>query len=154
MHEAGHAAHFAKIKQPSPLFSQERALTSVANAENQSMFLDSLMRDAAWRAKYALDVDDKLIPFEIIEEEIRAVHPFEVFRLHAKLSVSYFEKVLYELPDDEVTANNIQKLVDKVQTEVQGGFSGRPPLLPVPQLVSDELSCYYHGYTLAEMSVH
>ena len=30
MHEAGHAAHFANIKQGSPLFSQERAPTSVA----------------------------------------------------------------------------------------------------------------------------
>lgn len=38
MHEAGHAAHFANIKQPSPLFSQERAPTSVAYAENQSMY--------------------------------------------------------------------------------------------------------------------
>ena len=49
MHEAGHAAHFANIVQPSPLFSQERAPTSVAYAENQSMFLDSLVSDAAWR---------------------------------------------------------------------------------------------------------
>eukprot|EP00729_Bicosta_minor_P016408 gene16408-31443_t len=30
MHEAGHAAHFSNIVQPSPLFSQERAPTSVA----------------------------------------------------------------------------------------------------------------------------
>ena len=45
MHEAGHAAHFANIKQRSPLFSQERAPTSVAYAENQSMFLDSLVGD-------------------------------------------------------------------------------------------------------------
>ena len=36
MHEAGHAAHFANIDQPSPLFSQERAPTSVAYAENQA----------------------------------------------------------------------------------------------------------------------
>ena len=35
MHEAGHAAHFANIDQTSPLFSQERAPTSVAYAENQ-----------------------------------------------------------------------------------------------------------------------
>jgi oligoendopeptidase F len=35
MHEAGHAAHFANIDQGSPLFSQERAPTSVAYAENQ-----------------------------------------------------------------------------------------------------------------------
>lgn len=31
MHEAGHAAHFSNIVQPSPLFSQERAPTSVAS---------------------------------------------------------------------------------------------------------------------------
>lgn len=35
MHEAGHAAHFANIEQPSPLFAQERAPTSVAYAELQ-----------------------------------------------------------------------------------------------------------------------
>ena len=45
MHEAGHAAHFANIEQPSPLFSQERAPTSVAYAENQSMLcLESHVR--------------------------------------------------------------------------------------------------------------
>ena len=34
------AAHFANVTQPSPLFSQERAPTSVAYAENQSMVSD------------------------------------------------------------------------------------------------------------------
>ena len=42
LHEGGHAAHFACIDQATPLASQERAPTSVAYAENQSMFLDSL----------------------------------------------------------------------------------------------------------------
>lgn len=42
LHEGGHAAHFANIEQATPLASQERAPTSVAYAENQSMFLDSL----------------------------------------------------------------------------------------------------------------
>ena len=153
MHEAGHAAHFANIKQPSPLFSQERAPTSVAYAENQSMFLDSLVGDAAWRARYALDKNGTPIPFDIIEEEIRAVHPFSVFQLRAMLAVSYFEKALYELPEEEVTVENVQALADRMELEIQGGFSGRP-LLSVPHLVSDEASCYYHGYTLAEMSVH
>ena len=153
MHEAGHSAHFACIEQPSPLFSQERAPTSVAYAENQSMFLDSLVGDAAWRAKYARDISGTPIPFEIIEEEIRATHPFKVFQLQAMLSVSYFEKALYELPEAEVTAENIQKLADAIETEIQGGFSARP-LLSVPHPVSDEASCYYHGYTLAEMAVH
>lgn len=51
----GHAAHFANIDQRSPFFSQERAPTSVAYAENQSMFLDALMGDGDWLARYARD---------------------------------------------------------------------------------------------------
>lgn len=145
--QAGHAAHFANVKQPSPLFSQERAPTSVAYAENQSMFLDSLVGDAAWRAKYAHDTNGKPIPFEVIEEEIRSTHPFAVFQLRAMLSVSYFEKALYELPAEMVTADEIQKLADKIEQEIQGGFSARP-LLSVPHIMSDEASCYYQGYTV------
>jgi hypothetical protein len=72
-----------------------RAPTSVAYAENQSMFLDSLVGDAAWRAKYAKDLDGKPIPFEIIEEEIRSTHPFAVFQLRAMLAVSYTLKSLF-----------------------------------------------------------
>lgn len=40
-----------------------------------------------------------------------------------------------------------------VQGKVQGGLSSRP-LLSVPHILADESSCYYHGYVLAEMSVH
>jgi hypothetical protein len=117
------------------------------------MFLDSLVGDAAWRAKYALNMKGSPIPFGIIEEEIRATHPFQVFQLRYMLSVSYFEKALYELPEKEVTAETILKLADKIEHDIQGGLGARP-LLSVPHLVSDEASCYYHGYTLAEMSVH
>ena len=148
MHEAGHAAHFANIKQPSPLFSQERAPTSVAYAENQSMFLDSLVDDAAWRAKYAKDGNGNPIPFDVIEEEIRSTHPFKVFQLRAMLSVSYFEKALYELDDSELTSERVQQLADEIEIRIQGGLSARP-LLSVPHLVSDEASCYYQGYTVS-----
>ena len=41
----------------------------------------------------------------------------------------------------------------QVEKDIQGGPSGRP-LLSVPHILSDESSCYYHGYVLAEMSVH
>jgi Zn-dependent oligopeptidase len=152
-HEAGHAAHFANIRQPSPLFSQERAPTSVAYCENQSMFLDSLVSDAAWRAKYALSDNGKVLPFEIIEEEIRATHAFKVMGLRSMLSVSYYEKALYELPDEEVTLERLQSLAKEMEISIQGGLGARP-LLSIPHLVSDEASCYYHGYTLAEMSVY
>jgi hypothetical protein len=118
-----HAAHFANIKQPSPLFGQERAPTSVAYAENQSMFLDSLVNDAGWRAMYARDESGTVIPFDILEEEIRAAHPFAVFQLRAMIAVSYFEKALYELPEDQVTKDNVLKLADQIEVEFQGGKS-------------------------------
>ena len=79
MHEAGHAAHFANISMGSPLFSQERAPTSVAYAENQSMVLDSLVDDAEWKCKYAISRDGKSIPFELIEEAIVEVGVSSIF---------------------------------------------------------------------------
>lgn len=65
----------------------------------------------------------------------------------------YFEKRLYELPDDEVTAERIVSLADEVERDVELGPSPRP-LLSVPHPLSDESSAYYHGYVLAEMAVH
>jgi hypothetical protein len=55
LHEGGHAAHLANVDQRSPFFSQERAPTSVAYAENQSMYLDAYEGDAAWLGRYAKD---------------------------------------------------------------------------------------------------
>ena len=69
------------------------------------------------------------------------------------IAVPYFEKALYELPEAELTAARIASLADEVEHEIQGGLAGRP-LLSVPHIISDEASCYYHGYVLAEMAVH
>lgn len=69
------------------------------------------------------------------------------------LAVPYFEKRLYELPDDQVTAKRILALADEVEYDVELGPSPRP-LLSVPHPLSDESSAYYHGYVLAEMAVH
>lgn len=153
MHEAGHAAHFANIQQSSPLFAQERAPTSVAYAELQSMFLDSLVGDAAWRGRYARDRNGEAIPWQLHNEDIESTHPYKVNALRAMLAVPYFEKALYELPESEVTAEKIAALADEIELKIQAGFSARP-LLSVPHILSDEASCYYHGYVLAEMAVH
>lgn len=153
MHEAGHAAHFANIVQPSPLFAQERAPTSVAYAENQSMFLDSLVDDARWLGRYARNRAGEPIPWDLIEARINTTRPYNIFSLRAMLNVPYFEKALYELDDADVTPERIQKLADEMETKIFGGLSPRP-LLSVPHIISDEASCYYHGYVLAEMSVH
>mmetsp|Transcript_43714 Transcript_43714/g.139326 ORF Transcript_43714/g.139326 Transcript_43714/m.139326 type:complete len:349 (+) Transcript_43714:1235-2281(+) len=153
MHEGGHAAHFANITQRSPLFSQERAPMSVAYAENQSMFLDSLCNDAAWLGRYATTRDNEVMPWPLIEKGIRAKHPYAVLDLRAMIAVPFFEKALYEMKDEDLTADNVVALARKVEEEIQGGMASRP-LLSVPHLLSDEASCYYHGYVLAEMSVH
>lgn len=153
MHEAGHAAHFANILQPSPLFSQERAPTSIPYAELQSMFLDSLVGDAAWRARYAKNRNGETIPWEILQQDLEETHPYRVFALRGMIAVPYFEKALYELPDKEVTVEKVNALAREVELDIQGGLSARP-LLSVPHILSDESSCYYHGYVLAEMAVH
>jgi len=153
MHEAGHAAHFANIAMPSPLFSQERSPTSVAYAENQSMFLDSLVGDADWMAKYAISREGEAIPYDLVADQIKATHPYKVFALRGMIAVPYFEKALYEMAEEDLTAESIKALAVKVENDIQGGLSARP-LLSVPHILSDEASCYYHGYVLAEMSVH
>jgi oligoendopeptidase F len=153
MHEAGHAAHFSNIQMPSPLFAQERSPTSVAYAELQSMFLDSLVADADWMAKYAISKDGEAIPWDIIADKIKSTHPYEVFALRGMIVVPYFEKALYEMAEEDVTAESIKALADKVEKGIQGGLSPRH-LLSVPHILSDKASCYYHGYVLAEMAVH
>ncbi|KAK9816558.1 hypothetical protein WJX72_001939 [[Myrmecia] bisecta] len=153
MHEGGHAAHFANIDQGSPFCSQERAPTSVAYAENQSMFLDAFVGDAAWLGRYARSREGAVIPWALIEKSIRATHPYAVFSLRTMLSVPYFEKALYELPDDQVTPETVLALADRIEQEVEGGPSPRP-LMSVPHILADESSAYYHAYVLAEMSVH
>ncbi|KAJ3288312.1 hypothetical protein HDU79_004958 [Rhizoclosmatium sp. JEL0117] len=153
MHEGGHAAHFANVTQPSPLFSQERAPTSIPYAENQSMFLDSLVGDAAWLARYAVSKDGKVMPWDLIEREIRSLHPYKVFDLTAMLAVPFYEQRLYEMPEDKLTVAALIELADQVELEVQGGLSGRP-LLAVPHPLTDESAAYYHGYVLADMAVH
>ncbi|KAF8067346.1 pam-b [Scenedesmus sp. PABB004] len=153
LHEGGHAAHFANVQQRSPFFSQERAPTSVAYAENQSMFLDSLAGDAAWLGRFAVSREGGVMPWGVVEAMHRDSHPYAVFMVRAMLAVPYFEKALYELPEEGVTPEALQALADEIEVKVQGGLASRP-LLSVPHILSDESSAYYHGYVLAEMAVH
>merc|ERR1719454_250274 len=57
------------------------------------------------------------------------------------------------MPEADLNAESVQALADNVERKIQGGLAPRP-LLSVPHILSDEASCYYHGYVLAEMSVH
>lgn len=47
-------------------------------------------------------------------------------RVRTMLSVPYFEKALYELPEEEVTAQRILALADEVEARIEGGPAPRP----------------------------
>ncbi len=145
MHEGGHAAHFSNIEAPSPCFSHEFAPTSVAYAETQSMFMDSLVEDADWRALYAG------MPWDLIEEAIREKQPFMGWDVRALLTIPLAERDLYLM--DDPTPEKVLAAFRAVERDTQGLTAGVRPVLAVPHLLAGESSAYYHGYIMADMAV-
>lgn len=153
-HEGGHAAHYANIDMPSPCFSQEFAPSSVAFSETQSMFLDSLLGDADWQARYATTREGSPMPPELIERGVSARQPLAAWELRQRLSVCYGEKALYEIPDAELTPQRALEALRDIERRLLFLEDGSPrPILSVPHLISGEASAYYHGYLLAEIAV-
>ncbi len=153
-HEGGHAAHFANILKKAPCFSQEFAPTSVALAETQSMFMDSLVDDAAWQTRYAATADGELVPIELLREVIAEQQPFKGWDQRAMLTVPFAERALYEIAESELTPDRVLETFRGVERELQGLTSGTRPVLAIPHLLAGESSAYYHGYVLAEMAVY
>jgi hypothetical protein len=153
-HEGGHAAHFANILSDAPCFSQEFAPTSVAYAETQSMFMDSLLGDADWRLRYALGPDGRRMPIELIEQSARETQALRGWDVRAMLTVPFAERAIYELDDRERTPERVIRDLRRIEADLQGLTSGVRPVLAVPHLLSGESSAYYHGYVLAEMAVY
>ncbi|MEZ4405101.1 MAG: M3 family metallopeptidase [Polyangiales bacterium] len=153
-HEGGHAAHFANILTDAPCFSQEFAPTSVAYAETQSMFMDSILEDADWRVRYLRDPSGQPIPQSLVEDVIREAQPMRAWDLRAMLTVPMAERALYEIPDAELSADRVLDTFRAIERDLQGLSSGQRPVLAVPHLLTGEASAYYHGYVLAEMAVH
>ena len=153
-HEGGHAAHFSNILSTAPCFSHEFAPTSVAYAETQSMFLDSLLEDADWRTRYARDAEGRPMPMELIERAIAEQQPFRGWDMRAMLTIPFAERALYELPDDQLEPERVLALCRDIEQRLQGLTAGVRPVLAVPHLLSGESSAYYHGYVLAEMAVY
>ncbi|MDV6251837.1 M3 family metallopeptidase [Vibrio sp. EA2] len=153
-HEGGHAAHFANVKMNAPCFSQEFAPTSMAYAETQSMFCDSLLTDADWLKQYALDNEGNPVPDEIIQAMINSRQPFKAYEERSILVVPYFERALYQLSDEELTPERITKLARDCEKQILGLECSPRPLLAIPHLLSDESACAYQGYLLAHMAVY
>ncbi len=154
-HVGGHAAHFANVDMPAPCFAQEFAPTSVAFAEVQSMFLDSLLGDADWQARYARTADGRPMPWDLIEKGIRAQQRFASGGVRGMFTVCYCERAIYEIPDAELTAERVLAGIRATERRLLFSEEGSPrPALSVPHLLAGESSAYYHGYVLALMAVH
>ncbi|QDU99185.1 M3 family metallopeptidase [Lignipirellula cremea] len=153
-HEGGHAAHFANIDMPAPCFAQEFAPTSVAFAEVQSMFFDSLVSDADWQTRYAHTAAGQPMPFDLMQRAIQAKQPYEAWRIRSMLTVPYVERALYEMSDSELTPENVLAVMRQIEEKLTLAPGGGPrPVLSIPHLLAGESSAYYHGYVLAEMGV-
>ncbi|MFJ5389448.1 M3 family metallopeptidase [Pectobacterium sp. CHL-2024] len=152
-HEGGHAAHFANIRQNAPCFSQEFPPTSMAYAETQSMFCDSLLGDADWLKCYAKNAQGETIPDELIRADISTQQPMRAFSERHILLVPYFEWQLYSWDDEARTPEAMTKLARDTEQRILG-ISGSPrPTLAIPHLLSMESACSYQGYLLALMAV-
>jgi len=153
-HEGGHAAHFSNILTDAPCFSHEFPPTSVAYAETQSMFLDSLISDPDWRVRYAHNDAGNAMPVELIERSIRETLPFRGWDIRAMMTIPFGERALYECPEDQLHPEHILNTFRGIEKDLQGLTGGIRPILTVPHLLSGEASAYYHGYVLAEMAVY
>ncbi|MGY3861934.1 M3 family metallopeptidase [Aeromonas lacus] len=151
-HEGGHAAHFANVTGNAPCFSQEFPPTSMAYAETQSMFCDSLLDDADWLKRYARNAAGESIPDALIKKMIEARQPFRAFNERQIALVAYFERDLYAMDEAERTPEAVLALARKWERKILGVESPRP-LLAIPHLLNQESACAYHGYLLALMAV-
>ncbi|MDW5415964.1 M3 family metallopeptidase [Iodobacter sp. CM08] len=153
-HEGGHAAHFANITQNSPCFSQEFAPSSMAYAETQSMFCDSLLEDADWLKRYAKNAAGEAVPDALIKVRIEKTQPFAALNERNILVVPYFERALYLLADDALTSVNALALAREFEMKILGFERAGRPLLAIPHLLNQESAAAYHGYLLANMAVY
>ena len=151
-HEGGHAAHFANVTQNSPCFSQEYPPTSMAYAETQSMFCDQLVTDADWMMRYGATPAGEAIPPALILDRIASSQPMRAFDARSIAVVPYFESALYQLADDDLTAERVLALARETEVRVLGIESPRP-LLAIPHLLNQESAASYQGYLLAYMAV-
>jgi oligoendopeptidase F len=153
-HEGGHAAHFSNVTQNAPCFSQEFAPSSMAYAETQSMFCDSLLSDADWLKSYAKDKNGQVVPDEVIKALIENKQPFFAYGERSIMVVPYFERALYSLKDADLSPENITQLARDTEHRILGLSCSPRPLLGIPHLLSDESACSYQGYLLANMAVY
>ena len=151
-HEGGHAAHLLNTEEREVILNHEYAPMSASWAETHSMFLDTLFSSIEWRVRYAENKQGKKYPFELYEKKARKLYPLKPTSLNGIISVSVFEKEIYEernlTPGKvlDIAKGNYRKFYDMSTDSIS--------ILNVPHLYSWETSGSYHGYGLATLALH
>ena len=141
-HEGGHAAHFANVTQNAPCFSQEFAPTSMAYAETQSMFCDSLLDDADWLKRYARNAAGEPVPDALIRQRIETTQPFAAFAERGILVVPYFERALYQLSEDALNGETVLALARDCERRILGSSRRSAPVAGHPPPAEPGVGCF------------
>ena len=112
----------------------------------------SLVTDADWMMRYAATPEGEAIPPALILERIASSQPMRAFDARSIAVVPYFESALYQMADDDLTAERVLALARETEGRVLGIESPRP-LLAIPHLLNQESAASYQGYLLAYMAV-
>lgn len=98
-----------------------------------------------WELKYGNKLgvcrDGKVIPWDLVKRGIEATHPYSVFMVRSMLAVPFFEKALYELPEDQVTPDHVNALADSIEKDVEGGLAGRSDSVVAPLFKTSSQGC-------------
>lgn len=150
-HEGGHAAHMLNSEQKDVCVNHEYAPMSMAWAETQSMFMDSLFTGIEWRTRYACNATGEPYPFDLFARKIKKLHPLRPLALNSIMFVSNFEREIYETK--HLTAQKVKTIAKENHRKYFDQSEDSLYALTVPHIYAWESSGAYHGYGLAELAV-
>ena len=150
-HEGGHGAHFLNTEEREIALNQEYAPMSMAWAETQSMFLDTLFSSIDWRMRYAESPEGHPYPFDLFEREVRALHPLKPMRMSSIMFVSNYEREIYETK--HLTRAKVFAIAKKHFRKYYDRSEDSLMALTIPHIYAWDASASYHGYGLAELAL-
>lgn len=150
-HEGGHAAHLLNIRQRDVCVCHEYAPMSMAWAETQSMFMDTILGGIEWRTRYAKNAAGQAYPFDLFERKVTKLYPLRPLRLHGIMFVANFERAIYEAA--RLTPAHVKSIARKTFDTYFDRSESSLMALNIPHIYSWGSSGSYHGYGLAELAL-
>jgi len=151
-HEGGHAADRLNSMQMETCVNTEYPPSSVSWAETHSMFMDTISSSVEWKVRYAKNDKGEPYPFENFEKQLKALYPLRPLDLMGLTAVVMFEKQIYECKN--LTKEKVLDIAKKTMKKYNDRSEDSIRLLNVPHIYNFESSAQYHGYAIAELTVH